>query len=316
LFAGSASILLFYFLYSSSIVLDLFGFILIALIANFALSKKKEYNLKPNSSLMLIMVLIFIIIFIFGISILALAGQRYFSNVYYVSGLSSWQKGDIDKAIINLQISASYNTKTDIYFSQLAQAYVLKIQKDLQDSKISEADKTKLLQVLGANAINSAEKATTLNPKSSTTWSSRAFIYQSLIGVSDDMQEWAEKSYKTAITFDSYNPYLETQLGILYFQKKDYDASLTQFKKALDLNQAYEIAIYYLGLVYDAKGDKNLAIDEFSKLLQIYPESQEINTIVNNLKDGKSALASPELAPEPSPENQEPPVLKEKNNEK
>lgn len=312
LFASTVSLLVFYFIYGSGLVIDLFCFLLLAIVIAFVVEKKKVYELKQGSAKMLTAVLLFIIIFVACVSFLIFGGQRYYANINYTAGLAQLQKGDIDKAIVKLERAVILNKKNDAYLSQLAQAYIFKIQKTINDSNIVDEDKTKAIQMLVGNAINASKMAVDYNPKSSNSWSILAFVYQNLVGFSSELQELAENSYKTAISFSVHNPYLETQLGVIYYQKDNYNEALAQFEKAKAINSSYETAIYYAGLTYDKLNQKDKAIVEFEKLSQIYPKAEDLKTIINNLKAGKPALESPAQpapTPEPTPANPEPPVV-------
>jgi len=311
-FTSLISFILFYNLYNSNIVLDFFFFMLMAVAINFAVKEKGVYKLKSDSPLTLVSVIAFTIIFVFGISMITIGGQRLYAQAQYFSGLMDWRNGNAGSAIVKMQKAANANPESDVYFSQLSQAYLLKLQEDLANKKISDDDKAKESQVLVASAINASVRATDLNPKSANNWAIRGFVYQNLIGIFDDAQDWAERSYKEAISLDLFNPYLETQLGILYLQKKDYGAATSQLKKAVELNQNYLIATYYLGLTFDANKQKENAIAEFNKLLQIYPNAKDLQQIIANIKAGRPALSQQEEAPAPTPENQSPPVSKEK----
>lgn len=303
LFSSIVSIIFACFLYNFNLTLDLALFALIALALGLTIKNRKDYVLNPNSFKMLFFVFLGTIVFIFGIGMLVIEGQRYYADIFYKNGLILAGKGDINNAILSMEKAASNNPNVDLYFTQLSQLYLAKMNKDIADSKISEENKTKEIQFFSANAINSAKIATDINPQSSRNWSIRGFIYQNFIGLSPDMQQWAEKSYAQALLLDQYNPYLNAQLGILSYQKKDYSGAVAQLKKTKDLNQAYPLALYYLGLSYDALGQKSNALAEFKILAQLNPDNQDIKKIINNLSNGNGALSGVGQAMQESPDN-------------
>lgn len=227
------------FLYSSSFALDFACFILLAFATGLIFENKKDYQLKQNSFKMLSLVFLFTVIFIFGIGLIIIDGQKYFAEMSYKTGIEYWQKGLIDQSIEKLEMAVSNNPKLDVYFSQLSQAYIVKLQKDLSDSKISQDQKTKEIQFFSTNAINASTIATTLNPQNANNWSIRGYIYQNLMSVSADALPWAEKSYQQALVLDPNNPYLLMQLGVLSYQKKDYANAEVQFNKAIALNSGF-----------------------------------------------------------------------------
>ncbi len=279
-----------YFLYRSDIVLDFVLFFLLAALSQMVFSRKKEIVLRQNGPVALGLIFVFTVLFIFGAGLLILNGQRYYAEVRYFRGLVEWQRGNAQGGIAQLEAAVGNNQKSDIYLVQLAQMYVVKLQRDLADNVLSAENKKKEVQVLGTNAINAAKLATDINPQSANNWSARGFVYQSFIGLGEDMPSWAEKSYQQALVLDPNNPYLFTQLGTLYYGQKNYDGALQQLKKAIELNKNYAPALYYSGLAHDAKGEKSLAITDFTKLLQLTPDDKQVKTILNNLKNGLSAL--------------------------
>ena len=102
------------------------------------------------------------------------------------------------------------------------------------------------------------------------------------------------------------------QLGLLYYQNKNYDTGRLAFEKIISLNQNYSNARYFLGLIYDRQGNKENAIAQFKKIEELNPDNAEIKKILNNLTAGKPALEniSP---PQPAPEKREEPPVKETN---
>jgi tetratricopeptide (TPR) repeat protein len=289
--ASFAAFALFSLMYNSGLALTLVGFVLMVSIANTIFEEKKEFHLKAGSGVMITMVFVFTVLFIFGIGLFILDGQRYYAEVRYYQGVSDWQAGNVAKSVPELEDAARNNQSADVYFVQLAQAYLAKLQNDLAGGKLSQADAATEIQQLGGNAINAATIATTLNPQSANDWSFRGFVYQSLAGASKDTQSWAEKSYQQAIVLDPANPYLETQLGILYYQDQNYDQASTQLNEALVLNTQYAPAMYYLGLVEAAQGKTTAAVAEFTALAKIdTQDATTIQQIIANIQAGVSPL--------------------------
>lgn len=96
------------------------------------------------------------------------------------------------------------------------------------------------------------------------------------------------------------------QLGLLYYQSRDFESSKQVFEKIVSINSNYSNARYFLGLIYDTEGRKADAIKEFEKIEVLNPQNQEVKTILSNLNKGLSALET--IAP-PLPEKRaNPPV--------
>lgn len=91
------------------------------------------------------------------------------------------------------------------------------------------------------------------------------------------------------------------QLGVLYYGAGRLDDAKAAFEQALLLNGNYSNARYFLGLIWDKKGDKDGALSQFQKIAALNPDNAEVKKIIANLKAGRAALAGivpPETAPE------------------
>ena len=317
-----------YFLYNSNIALDFVYFFIIAALIGFISEnnpsflrfsgQRKEYMLKSFSLITLITTLVFTLVFIFGMGLLILNGQRYLAEVNYYKGLVAYQSGQKEDGLKKLEAAANLNSESDLYFRQLSQAYLLGLQDELQNTKsvLSDEEKTKI-QTLVSNSINAGKIATDLNPQDVKNWSSRGYVFQNLLMVSSDASTWAINSYDSALELDPNNPYLFFQEGSVYLAEAinlsetpaDKNQLLVkaqeQLEKAIDLNPNYSNALYSLGIVYDSLGQKNKAIDTFTKLQQLNPTTTDIADILANLKAGKPALqvATPPVENLPSGTN-------------
>lgn len=300
-----------YFIYNSNITLDFVYFFAIAALAGLVSENRKKYQLKPSSFSTLVVTLIFTIIFIFGVGVLVLDGQRYLAEVYYYKGLVYYQKGQQASGLKKLESSAGLNPSYDLYFRQLSQAYLLDLQSEMQNVKSAgsstiSSQETAKLQSLMTNAVNSAKIATDLYPQSSADWSSRGYIYQSLLGISGGAPAWAINSYDSALKLDPNNPYLYLQEGNVYLseainlsstqssgQKDQLLAKAQkQLEKAMELNPNYSDALYSLGIAYDASGQESKAITAFTRLQQLNPANADISKALASLKTGDSLLPS------------------------
>lgn len=101
------------------------------------------------------------------------------------------------------------------------------------------------------------------------------------------------------------------QLGLLYYQKKDYKNAQLTLERAVGVNSNYSNARYFLGLSYDKLGKKQEAIAQFEVIQTLNPDNKEVSAILSNLKAGRGALSEispPQTAPE---QREEPPIKDE-----
>ncbi len=308
-----------YFLYSSSLTLDFIFFFLIAIMFVYVNEKVEEYELRPSSLLTLVITFIFTLLFIFELGLLIWDGQRYFAEVNYYNGILALQNNLMDEGIKKIESAANFNSSSDLYFRQLAQGYLSQLQQELSKTGVQATDEEKTkIQNLISNSINAGKIATDLSPNNSANWSVRGYVYQNLLGVIKDADTWAKNSYEQAISLSPNDPYLWAQKGNVFFsialktdsgqqdeKNKDLEQARDALKKAVELNPIYANALYSLGLVYDSLGQKDKAIEEFTKVQQLNPEEVAIPKILDNLNAGRPALQSPAPTPE-SPSEQNP----------
>jgi len=128
LFAGLTIQGVTYFFYNLSVALSFLNFFLLATLVVVISSKKKEYDFKASSLLATIITFAFTLVFIFGLSVIILGGQRYVADANYYKSLLSIQLDDKDNARKNLEIAASLNSSSDLYFRQLSRVYIALLQ--------------------------------------------------------------------------------------------------------------------------------------------------------------------------------------------
>jgi tetratricopeptide (TPR) repeat protein/O-antigen ligase len=295
-----------FFLYSLNITLVFLTFLMIASLMGLITSNKKEYELKPSSLMTIISTFVFTIVFIFGLGLLILVGQRYVAEVNYYQALLSFQDGKLEAGTKSLESAINLNSSSDLYFAQLSQAYLLSLQAELKGltAAPTDAEKTKI-QALAVNSINAAKIATDLNPNSSADWANRGYVYQNLNGLVEYALDWSLGSYESALKLEPNSPYILFQQGSVNFisasalgadmadkKSKLLNTAKDKLERATTLNPTYSDALYFLGLVYDALGQKDKAVEKFTTVLQLNPKDTVIPKILSNLKAGLPALQS------------------------
>jgi tetratricopeptide (TPR) repeat protein/O-antigen ligase len=310
-----------YFLYNANITITMIHFVLLGILVGFISKDKNEYELRSSSMSTLVITFAFTLAFIFGLGLLILDGQRYVAEAKYYNGISLLQNKNIDAGLDNIKKAAGLNLSSDLYFRQLSQIFSAKLANEMQNIKenVSEEQKAKLQGML-ADSVNAAKIATDINPKNAANWSNRGYVYQTLFGLVNDAENWALQSYDEALKLDPNNPYLYAQQGNVNFisaqKNPDKKAELLaqakeKLEKSISLNPNYSNGLYSLGLVYDALGQKDKAIEQFTKVLQIATQLGDkqsvagIQKILDNLKAGLPALQQPTPPSETPPSDTE-----------
>lgn len=297
-----------FFLYNSNVVLNFVYFFLIACIVSFITKEKKEYELKSSSFTTLVITFVFTLIFIFGVGLLVLDGQKYIAEANYFSGINLLQAKNIDQGVKNIEKAASLNPAADLYYRQLSQIYLAQLQILIQGMKSEPTDEQrKKIELLLSDSINAGKLATNMNVKNATNWASLGYIYQSLFGFVGGADASAITAYDEAAKLDPNNPYIYAQQGNIFYlsatqgkaeQKNEMlGKAKDKLEKAVGLNPNYSNGLYSLGLVYDALGQKDKAIEQFTRVQQLQKlagqTDETITKILSNLKAGLPALQSP-----------------------
>lgn len=261
-----ATIIVGYFILNSSLTVDFAFFFLMACFVGLVFNKE-EYELSPSSLLTLGTTFLFTLFFIFGLGLVTLEGQRYVAEVKYVNAIKALSQNQKDKAINSLESAIGLNGDLDFYYNQLSQIYISKIRDVVADKKLSDADKSKSIQLLVSNAINASKIATDISPNNAANWATRSLVYQNLIGTVPVADDWAIATGETAMTLDPQNPYYVTQKGINLMAKasllgkdqvdeknKNLALAKIQFDNAIKLKSDYSPARFQLAMLYQAQG--------------------------------------------------------------
>lgn len=115
-----------------------------------------------------------------------------------------------------------------------------------------------------------------------------AYYLLAQIQIAQDDVKSAINSVTAAALSDGNNPGLFYQLGLLYYSEKDYKNASAAFAEAVRISPNYSNALYYLGLSLYELDRTTDAIAAFEKVQTLNPESEDVTTIIKNLKAGKS----------------------------
>jgi len=91
---------------------------------------------------------------------------------------------------------------------------------------------------------------------------------------SEDMFVEAEESLQTASAIDPHHKPTKTYLMHVTFQQKKYDECLQLAQKVLSENAEDQAALSYSGRCFQATGELAQAEEQFTKLVELYPDDQ------------------------------------------
>lgn len=333
-------------------------------------SKTREVNLDSQFRRAIFSAVLLITIII-GIALFLFQGQNYLAEIRYSRGISLSQQGDINRAIDLIQRATSLNPSADIYWRDLAQLYLVKINLIAQNQELTPEEKRMETRESIINGIEALNHITSRFSFNVANWNVAGFFYRNLIGIegageealrsylqaaelepaspfpygeigrvyilmAQDFRErqmtdrekeclssaiisleksielkpdYAPAHYLKAVAYDQQGREEEAivtleelkkvspedigisfQLGMLYWRIEKLDEAQREFEGIIKSDPDYSNARYMLGLVYDKKGEKEKAEEQFEKVSQLNPENQEVIMILENLKEGLSAL--------------------------
>jgi len=270
-FSSLGAIIISYFFYPSSLVLNFTFWVLLAGFVAIEKSKVKSLAIEPSSPQALAASFLLILILIFGVGLSFFNIEKYFADAKYLQGITFYQGGQVDQSISALEKAVKYNAKADIYWRDISQVYLAKTALITQDQKLTdEQKKTQSAEVLSA-AIRSINTAVGLNPANVANWNVRAFVYQNLIGAVNGSSPLALESYNKSLELDPKNPYVYTEIGKVYLLKADagetegtkeenLKKAEENFQKALSLKNDYAPAQYQIAMMKMNEGKTEEAI--------------------------------------------------------
>jgi len=204
----------------------------------------------------------------------------------YTTGMSFFAKGEYEQAIPEFEKSIESDpSHTDSYY-YLGQCYlqwgIIEYNKKhtLKSYKLyRKANK------VSEEAIPLYEKIIEDNPNDLNTYLKLGYIYEvkSIIPFIDEYEK-ALKYYLSALNLPLVSKqqntgiyiYLNTRIGIISFQEKDYLQAISYLEKALEANhhQKDAEACYYLGMSYAKIKEKEKALEFLSKVIEFAPQSE------------------------------------------
>jgi tetratricopeptide (TPR) repeat protein len=213
--------------------------------------------------------------------------DNYMSLVRIYESLLPTMEGAGEQALEHINKAIEFDPNNPALYYQAASIYIsmadLEIIKGRAKKEKELSDKAK--EYL-ASAKNKANKAIELKPNLLVAKLLLVGIYDR----EDNKDETINAMISARKTFPS-DPKLAFQLGWFYWRDDKIDEAGNQFAQAVGLDNKYANAHYFLGLVLDKKGRKDYAIKEFEKVLELNKGNKLVESILENLKAGREALA-------------------------
>ena len=211
-------------------------------------------------------------------------------------GMSYFGKGEYDKAIIEFEKSIESDPDHTESYYYLGQCYLQKGIIEYNNKNILKAYSLyRKANEVCEQVIPQYEKIIEENPADLNSYLRLGYIYEvrSIVPFVNDYDK-ALEYYLKALTLDAVSEsknkgiyiYLNTRVGSIYYQMKDYPQSIEHLEKALSIfpDRDNIEAYYYLGLSYDKIGETEKAQEFLSRVLELAPQSEYAQEAEKELK--------------------------------
>lgn len=127
-----------------------------------------------------------------------------------------------------------------------------------------------------------------------------AYYFLSQVEVAANNLPGAIDSVTAASIINPTDPNIFFQLGLLKYNSADFAGAIDALVKSIELAPDYANAKYFLGLSYARLNQLDMAVTQFEDIQKTNPDNEEIISIINNLREGKSIFQNI-----PNPQNRQ-----------
>ncbi|MBI2474956.1 hypothetical protein HYV69_00845 [Candidatus Uhrbacteria bacterium] len=281
IFVGWAILFVSHLLYSSNITMEfmLWGFT--GLLASQVMLKLWNTDFGKSPKLGLATSFAFVLVAVGVLASLFVTGQRYAAEVAFAKAVKADKAGaNIDEVAGQLQRAVKLNGLSDIYYRNLAAAQLSQANQKISAAGGKEltTEQTQEVSKLVSSAIESASRATALEPNYVANWTVRGSIYRDVMSFAQGAEDLAAQMYMNAIRLEPNNPVHRANLGRVYLtvanrakslksaEDKELAKTATEqetkllasaeqaFTSAIKLKNDYLPAHYYLAATYERQG--------------------------------------------------------------
>jgi len=239
--------------------------------------------------------------------------QKYQAALAFNQGLGliNIEEPKLDEGIIKITKAVNLDKK-DTYLRNLSHAFLFKINEVLNNEELSEEDKKQVFQSLVSNTESFANNAVLLNPKDSQNWLQLGRVYENFmalgVGGAGDL---AFSSFQKTEELAPQNPEIPFILARLYKSEaekiqsqitsseedeetiktleesrdKIFDMAIEKLERSAQLKIDFSLAYYLAAQIYELKGEKEMALENYQIVLLLEPDSQEVKNKIKELTE-------------------------------
>jgi len=202
----------------------------------------------------------------------------------FMIGKSYFKQREYDKAIIEFEKSIELDSNhTDSYY-YLGQCYLQKGIIEYNNKNILKAYSLyRKANKISDQVIPQYKQIIQDNPEDLNSYLRLGYIYEvrsiiPFINEYDKALEYYLKALDLKTSSSAGNTriyiYINTRVGYIYLQKKDYPQAIEYLEKAAKMSSHNAEVYYYLGLSYNKIGEKEKALTLFSRVIELAPQSE------------------------------------------
>ena len=212
-------------------------------------------------------------------------------------GISYFTRGEYDKAITEFEKSIELNENHTESYYYLGQCYLQKGIIEYNNKNIFKAYSLyRKANKFAEQVIPRYKKIIEDNPEDLNSYLKLGYIYEtrSIVPFVNEYNEALEYYLKALdLATSSSSPsagntgiiiYLNTRIGYIYYEKKNYSQAIEYLEKAEEMSPHNAEVAYYLGLSYDKIGKKEKARKFLSRVIELAPQSEYAQEAEKKLK--------------------------------
>lgn len=218
-------------------------------------------------------------------------GKGYAAELALHQGTLAAQENDGIAVYNNHQRAVTLNPYSDNLRRQYALTNMLIAAALSNKADASEAEKTQVGELM-QQAVREARSATTLDPTDAQNWAILSQIYQNMVGIADQAEEFTIQSYITTIENDPTNPALRVSLGGIFLNQEQFAQAATLFQQATEVKPDFANAHYNLAVALIQLNQLEQARASYQQTLALLdPASEDYITITAELEKLEQAIS-------------------------
>jgi len=313
-FIGTVYFLFSWFFYPTNLTLMFSAFLMLGLFTvwnNKQESKQIIFTQSPQTAFFIMLIGVFLIVG--SVFVLYNLSQKYQAALAFSQGLEliNAEEPNLDEGMIKLNRAVNLDKK-DSYSRNLSQAFLFKINEVLNNQELSEENKKQVFQSLISNTESFANNAVLLNPKDSQNWLQLGRVYENFmalgVGGAGDL---AFSSFQKTEELAPQNPEIPFILARIYKSEaekiqsqiaslgedeetikmleenrdKIFDMAIEKLERSAQLKIDFSLAYYLAAQIYELKGEKEMALENYKIVLLLEPDNQEIKNKIKELTE-------------------------------